>query len=265
MISLDSVKWKLTELKKFKHMFYSLVKKNLYGKYKNSALGFLWNFITPAISILLFYIVFENFMGRDIPNYWAYLCIGMFPFTFMNTNLIGGASCITSNGGMIKKMYFPREIIPLSQVAYTFIVFAIAYCIVAVLMIVTQYPFSVNGLPALIIVIPAMFVFSLGTILITSSISVYSRDFEYFIMAMAKILFWITPVFYVADSLTGILSKIIWFNPLTYFVNSFQKILYWGVMPSAKILIICCLVSAAVFIAGIYVFEKLKDGFAERI
>jgi lipopolysaccharide transport system permease protein len=265
MISVDSVKGKLAELRNFKQMFYSLVKKSLYGKYKNSALGFLWNFITPAISILLFYIVFENFMGRDIPNYWAYLCIGMFPFTFMNTNLIGGASCITSNGGMIKKMYFPREIIPLSQVAYTFIVFAIAYCIVAVLMIVTQYPISVNGLPALIIVIPAMFVFSLGTILITSSISVYSRDFEFFITAMARILFWITPVFYVADSLTGVLSKIIWFNPLTYFVNGFQKILYWGVMPSAEMLIICCLVSVITFIVGIFVFEKLKDGFAERI
>jgi lipopolysaccharide transport system permease protein len=103
MVFRDSIVEKFVELSRFRNMFYSLVRKNLYGKYKNSVLGFLWNFITPTILVLLFYIVFENFMGKGVPYYWAYLCIGMFPFTFMNTNLIGGASCITSSGGMVKK------------------------------------------------------------------------------------------------------------------------------------------------------------------
>ena len=181
MISWNAVKGKISELYRFRYMFYSLVRKSLFGKYKNSALGFLWNFITPAISILIFYIVFENFMGRDIPHYWAYLCVGMFPFAFMSNNLIGGASNITSNGGMIKKMYFPREILPLSQVAYTLIVFLIAYSIVAVLMLITRFPLSSEGLLALPIIILTMFAFSFGTILLTSAISVYSRDFEYLI------------------------------------------------------------------------------------
>ncbi len=246
-------------------MFYSLVRKSLFGKYKNSALGFLWNFITPAISILLFYIVFESFMGRNIPHYWAYLCVGMFPFTFMNTNLIGGASNITSNGGMIKKMYFPREILPLSQVAYTLIVFLIAYSIVAVLMLITDFPLSSKGLPALPIIILTMFAFSFGTILLTSAISVYSRDFEYLITALARILFWVTPIFYTTDSLTGILSTIVWLNPLTYYVEGLRDIIYIGIMPETELLIICTVASAMMLAIGAYVFEKLKDGFAERI
>lgn len=265
MISKDAVKGKIDELYRFRYMFYSLVRKNLFGKYKNSALGFLWNFITPAVSILLFYLVFENFMGRDIPSYWAYLCVGMFPFSFMNTNLIGGASNITSNGGMIKKMYFPREILPLSQVAYTFIVFLIAYAIVVALMLITGFPLSTNGMLALPLVILTMFIFSFGTILFTSAISVYSRDFEYFITAFARILFWITPVFYMIDSLTGILSKIIWFNPLTYYVQSLHEIIYFGIMPSNELLIACTLLAVVMLVIGVYVFEKLKDGFAERI
>lgn len=265
MSFIDTVRGRLTELYNFRHMFYSLVRKNLYGKYKNSALGFLWNFITPAISVLLFYIVFDNFMGRDIPGYWAYLCIGMFPFTFMNTNLIGGASNITSNSAMIKKMYFPREILPLSQVTFTFIVFAIAYVIVAVLMLITGFSLSPDGLPALLIVVPTMFAFSLGMILFTSSVSAYSRDFEFFITAMARILFWVTPIFYMADSLTGILSKIIWLNPLTYFVCGFQDILYWGIIPGTDLLIMCCVISVVTLIIGAYAFERLKDGFAERV
>ena len=265
MISKDEVNGKLSEMYRFRYMFYSLVKKSLFGKYKNSALGFLWNFVTPAISILLFYIVFENFMGRGIPHYWVYLCVGMFPFSFMNTNLIGGASNITSNGGMIKKMYFPRELLPLSQVAYTLIVFLIAYVIIFIMMLTTGFPLSTKGMLALPLVIITMFIFSFGTILLTSAISVYSRDFEYLITAFARVLFWVTPIFYMIDSITGILSKIIWFNPLTYYVEGLHEIIYWGVMPSAELLIVCTVLSLVMLVIGAYVFEKLKDGFAERI
>jgi ABC-type polysaccharide/polyol phosphate export permease len=265
MISGNAVKGKISELYRFRYMFYSLVRKSLFGKYKNSALGFLWNFITPAISILIFYIVFESFMGRDIPHFWVYLCIGMFPFAFMSNNLIGGASNITSNGGMIKKMYFPREILPLSQVAYTLIVFLIAYSIVAILMLITGFPLSSKGLPALPLIILTMFAFSFGTILLTSAISVYSRDFEYLITALARILFWVTPIFYTTDSLTGVLSTIVWLNPLTYYVEGLRDIIYTGIMPETELLIMCTIISAVMLAIGAYVFERLKDGFAERI
>jgi lipopolysaccharide transport system permease protein len=265
MIDGKSVRGWLAELYAFRYMFYSLVKKSLFGKYKNSVLGFIWNFVTPAISVVLFYVVFENFMGRDIPNYWAYLCIGMFAFTFLNTNMIGGASNITSNGGMIKKMYFPREILPLSQVTYTFIVFMIAYIIVIVLMAITGFSFSSRGLLALPVVVFTMFIFSFGTILITSAISVYSRDFEFFITATARILFWVTPIFYTVDSLTGILSKIIWLNPLSYYIIGLQDILYRGIMPDYTILIACFILSLVTLSLGVYIFEKLKNGFAEKL
>lgn len=265
MISWNAVKGKISELYRFRYMFYSLVRKSLFGKYKNSALGFLWNFITPAISILLFYIVFESFMGRDIPHYWAYLCVGMFPFTFMNANLIGGASNITSNGGMIKKMYFPREILPLSQVAYTMIVFLIAYTIVFILMLITGFPLSLNGIIALPLVIITMLIFSFGSILLTSAISVYSRDFEYLINAFARMLIWVTPIFYMIDSRTGIISTIVWLNPFTFYIESLHDIIYRGVMPGAELLAACTVISLVVLIIGAYVFEKLKDGFAERI
>lgn len=246
-------------------MFFSLVKKSLYGKYKNSALGFLWNFITPAVTIILFYIVFENFMGQGVLHYWAYVCTGMFPLMFMNDNLIGGASNITSNGGMIQKINFPREILPLSQVVYTLIVFLIAYVIVAFLMLMTGFPISSDGLLALPLVILSMFLFSFGTILFTSAISVYSRDFQYLITAFARILFWITPAFYLSSSLTGILSKIIWLNPLTYYVESLHSIAYWGLMPGIELLVACIVISMVTFLIGAYVFNRLKDGFAERI
>lgn len=265
MISKEEVKGKLSEMYRFRYMFYSLVKKNLFGKYKNSTLGFLWNFLTPAIMIILLFIVFETIRTREIENFWAYLCVGMFPFTFMNSNLIGGALNITSNGGMLKKMYFPREILPLSQVAYTFIVFSIAYLIVILLMAISGVPLSLDGMLAFPIIILAMFIFSLGSILFTSAISVYSRDFGYFITATARVLFWVTPIFYMTDSLTGILETIVWLNPLTYYVEGLHDIIYRGVMPSTELLMISIIISLVMFVVGAFVFQKLKDGFEERI
>ncbi|NLL94216.1 MAG: ABC transporter permease [Thermoplasmatales archaeon] len=259
------LKGKFNELYAYRYLYQSLVKRSLYGKYKNSVLGFLWNFITPAVSILLFFVVFENFMGREIPNYWAYLCIGMFPFTFMNTNLAGGASSITSNSSMVKKMHFPREILPLSQVTYTFVIFLIAYAIVIVLMILVGMPLNPQSLLAFPIVAATMFLFSLGTILLTSAISVYSRDFEYLVTALSRILFWITPIIYTTDILAGILSRIIWINPLTYYVEGMHDIFYLGIIPDMGIILACTILAIVMFLVGVIVFARLKDGFAERI
>lgn len=262
---MTKIEGRLIELYEFRYMLHSLIRKSLFGKYKNSVLGFLWNFITPLISVLLFYIVFENFSGQSVPYFWAYLCVGMFPVNYMTSNMIGGASCITSNGALIKKMYFPSEMLPLSQASYTLIVFIIAYLIVIALMVITGFPLKISGLLAFPFIISMMFVFSLGTILFTSAISAYSRDFEYLITALARILFWVTPIVYTIDSISGILSTIIWLNPMTYYVVSFQEILYKGVMPSAGIMASCAVLAIGALIIGTYVFNKLKDGFAERI
>lgn len=259
-----AIKGKLKALYNFRHMYYSLVQRSLYGKYKNSVLGFLWNFLTPTITILLFYIVFSNFMGGSIDHFWAYLCVGMFPFQFMNDNLIGGASNITSNGEMVKKMYFPREILPLSQVTYTFIVFLIAYGIIAILMYASG-ALSFNGIWAFPIVLVTMFIFTFGTILFTSSISVYSRDFQYLITALSRILFWVTPIFYTIESVSGLLYRLLWFNPLTYYVEGFHSVMYHGTIPGNGIMLGCIVLAIASLTVGLWTFNKLKDGFAERI
>ena len=109
-----------------------------------------------------------------------------------------------------------------------------------------------------------MFAFSLGTIL-TSTVSVYYRDFEHLIVALTRILFWVTPIFYMIESLSGVLQFVIWFNPLTYYVRGLQDIMYWGIMPSVELIVACTAVSSVSLAVGLYVFEKFKDGFAERI
>ena len=246
-------------------MLFALVKKNLKGKYNNSLLGFMWHFITPAVSVVLFYIVFGTLNLSPLPNYWAYLCVGMFAFTFLNTNIISGASCITSNNGMIKKMYFPREILVFSQILLSLIVFLISYAIVIALILLSGIGFGIEALWLIPLNIFLMLTFATGFTMLISSISVYVRDLEFLIVAFARILFWVTPIFYTIDNATGILGKIVWCNPITYYVVIMQDVLYYDVIPKTSVLLGAGIISFAVALVGWIVFTKLKKGFAERI
>jgi ABC-type polysaccharide/polyol phosphate export permease len=242
-----------------------MVVKNLKGKYKNSYLGFLWHFITPAIMILLFYIVFTTIRYTDDEYYWAYLCVGIIPFTFFQSNLSAGAGCIVANGGMINKMYFPREIIVLSQVISTFITFVIGYAAIIVIMVISGFQFTFETLLFLPVIMALSFVFTTGYVLMTSAVTVYVRDLQYFIDAFSRLFFWVTPIFFYMDSITGILETILWCNPYTYFIELYHDILYYGTFPEPIMIMASIVLALAFLLIGVLVFNRYKGKFAEKL
>jgi len=255
----------LKEVYEYRHFLYSMVAKNLKGRYKSSYLGFLWHFITPTILIIIFYVVFTGIRTSPIEDFWVYLCVGMFPFTFLQTNLSAGSNCVVSNGGMIKKMYFPREIVVLSQIISTFITFIIAYAVIIVLMLLAGFSINANAFIFLPIVVILSIVFATGYVLILSSITVFVRDVHHFIDATSRIVFFVTPIFYLASEVTGVLEKVIWLNPFTYFIESYHDILYFGMVPETFQLVVCVALAILALIIGLMVFNKLKGRFAEEL
>lgn len=263
--TMNYVKGIWTGLYESRNILKSMVRRNIMGKYRNSYLGIGWQFITPLVTIVLFYVVFTGIMRNGIDDYWAYLCVGMFPFYFMQTNLGAGSGCIASNGSYINKMYFPRSLIVFSQIVSTLIVFLIAYAAIIVLILISDH--GLNGGVALCLVpmITLMVLFSTGYVLLLASITVFVRDIQHLIDAISRVFFWVTPVFYMADSTSGLLSSLIWFNPFTYFVECFHNILYWGKVPEIIDIEVCILVTILLLTVGIYVFQRLKGRFAERV
>jgi len=253
----------LKEVYEYRHLLYSMVARNLKGTYKSSYLGFAWHFITPVILIIIFYVVFSGIRVSPIENYWAYLCIGMFPFTFFQTNLGSGSDCVVSNGGTIKKMYFPREIVVFSQIISTFITFIIAYAVVIVLMLLSGLPMSASAALYLPLILVLSVMFATGYVLFFSAITAFVRDVHHFIDAIARLIFFMTPIFYLASEVTGVLEKIIWMNPLTYFTESYHDILYYGVVPDTFQLLVCVMLATVALIVGAIVFNRLKGRFAE--
>jgi len=255
----------LKEVYEYRHLLYSMVARNLKGRYKSSYLGFLWHFITPAITIVIFYVVFTGIRAAPIEDYWAYLCIGMFPFTFLQTNLSAGSECVVSNGGTIKKMYFPREIVVFSQIISTFITFIIAYAAIIILIMLLGISFSASALIFLPLILLLTVMFATGYVLLFSAVTVFVRDVHHFIDATARILFFMTPIFYLASEVTGILEKIIWLNPLTYFIESYHDILFFGTVPEIFQLVVCVMLAIVALIVGLITFNRLKGRFAEEL
>ena len=246
-------------------LLYSMIVRDFKGRYKNSFFGFLWHFITPVVMIILFYIVFTNIRFNPIENYWVYLCVGMFPFSFFQGNIQGGSSCITSNSGMIKKMYFPREIIVFSQVISLFITLLITYTGMILILLIFGFSLSVTALLFLPVLMALSILFAFGFVLFLSAASVFIRDIQHVMSIVGRIIFWITPVFYLTSEVTGILEKIIWYNPFTYFIESYHDILYFGVVPDTINMVIVCLLSVIAFVGGLVIFNKLKGKFAEKL
>lgn len=261
MSIIDSLK----EIYDNRGILHSMVVRNLKGRYKNSYLGFAWHFITPTVMIVLFYIVYTGIMQKSIENYWVYLCVGMFPFTFFQTNLGSGSGCIIAEGGTIKKMYFPREIIVLSQVTSTFITLIISYSVVIVLMLVSGCSFNGYALLFLPLILLLSVIFATGYVLMFSAITVFIRDIQYIIQAISRVFFWLTPIFYMVGDLTGILNSLIWYNPFTYFIEVYHDILYQMQIPNLLYLGICCTISFFALILGYKIFDKFKGKFAEEL
>ena len=214
--------------------------------------------------LIVYYIVFTQIRISNIEFFWIYISSAIFPFNFMVSNLTSGSGCIVSNAGMVKKIYFPREIIVISQVISSFIVMLMGYSIVLVAVVVSGYKVG-----WILLMLPVMFIilvmFTLGFTMVVSALTVYVRDVQYFLSSISMVFFFMTPMYFTTDSVDGLLGTIIQINPFTYFVEAFHEIVYYVEMPSLVCIVICVALSLLSFIIGVSVFSKLKKGFAERL
>ena len=261
----SSLKTELYEIYQSRSILFSLVRKDLIGKYKNSALGFLWHFLIPLMMLIVYYVTFVvGIRVAPIDNFVIYLASGLFPFTFMTSNLSGGAGCITGNSGMVKKMYFPREILVLSHVISEFIIMLIGYIVIFILIVVTGFDIKMTAL-TIIPIFMLMFVFVIGYTFLFSELNVYVHDVQYFLSSITMVFMFLTPMYFTVTDLQGSLQALIWLNPFTYFVEAFHSAIYFGNIPSLKVWIGCIILPTISLILGLIVFHKLKKGFAERL
>lgn len=254
----------LNDLKQYREFLYTSVKKDVRGKYKGSFLGVLWSFINPLLSVLVYAIVFPYIMRIKIENYLIYLITGIIPWTFFTSSINMGMISVLSNADIIKKVYFPRIILPISAVTSCLVNFLISCIIILLFCIGSGLGISINIL-WLPIVVLIQYILLLGFTFILSSIEIYMRDIEHIVNFILSMMFYVTPILYTPDIFPKKLSWVLKINPMAYLVNAYRSIFFYKQMPNITELEIVFTFSILLFIIGYIIFEKLQRGFAEEV
>ena len=260
---ISGFKAKLHELYSYRNVMRSLIEKSLFGRYKNSFLGFAWHFATPVIYVVLCYFISEEV--RDKPeNYWVLIASGIMAYHMLSSSVAGGTTAFTGNKGIIKKMYIPKEILVFTKTTVSLIIMTIGYVFIIAGILISGYGVNFLGLLMLIPLVVAMYFFCAGCTLALSSITVYVPDVQYLLGSMGLVFFVFTPIRKLASSASGIISTIYWYNPLTYYLECFHSVLYLKEIPDLGIYAMCFLFAIIAMLIGIIVFNYLKRGFVER-
>jgi lipopolysaccharide transport system permease protein len=248
----------------------NLVRREIRGRYKGSALGVVWTLVTPLVMMgaytLVFRVIFAT--GKDIPNYPLFLLTGLMLWVFFGNSLVVAASSLLANGNLIKKVRFPRVIVPLAAVSSQLPTVGV--------MLAALIPFNLWQMPGdrramllvpLVLLATAMMV--LGLCFAVSVVNVLFRDLQYIIESLLLPWFFITPILYTfstfpVHSHTAIDAlKIL--NFVTPYMLAIQDVLYWGLYPSMVIWAYMFVVGALFLAGGYWLFQRLQRDLAVEL
>jgi lipopolysaccharide transport system permease protein len=277
---------KMRELWGYRELIRNLVLRDLRVRYKGSALGFLWTQIAPLLMMLVFLLVFTLLLPSGIALYSVFLIVGMLPWNFCAEAVAGGSRSVIDNANLIKKVFFPREVLPLVSVLSSLLNYLLSLPMMLLVMAVVQlltlgrlnFSWTFAYLPVLVVI---QTLFLVGVALFTSALAVFFRDFVHLIGILIQFWFFLTPVVYPLDTIDrsyGVvtLAQIIrWVNPMASLIDFYRDILYGntvveGLVPTpglpALASVLRVLVTAvAVLAIGYWFFQRRSGQFGEEI
>lgn len=258
----------INDLYTYRELLKTNIKKEIRGKYKGSILGVLWSFINPLLQVAVYAIVFPYIMKQqmDKDTFLIFLIIGIIPWTYFTTVIGQGMVTIRSNSGIIKKVYFPREILPISVILSGAINFLIS-CVIILLFTI----FGGVGVSWHLVFLPVIAIiqslFSLGIVFALSAINIYVKDAEYIVQFILNMAFYATPILYevsIFDS-APFIKKIIALNPMATIINCYRDIFLYHQVPELSGLLGVGIMSIVIAFVGYRIFKKLEKGFAEEV
>lgn len=284
----------LKELWKFRELLFSMVQRDLKIRYKNSFLGFLWSLLNPLVTVTTMTIVFRLFMNNNTPNLGAYIFAAFLPYMFFQLAIMDSAQTVLSNIQLIKKIYFPREILPLASAISNFIHFLMGLLVLFAFMIVVYiffpgpsgeriWPFhsGILNLPLLLLI---SFCLTLGVAFIVSAANTFYEDVKYIAAVLLYLLMFICPVMYFSEQVyyshanqaNALVYRLYYMNPVATLCTSYRKAIlapqpvtidkvsYPAFGMEWHYIFVALAVSIFFLIFGYWTFNRLKWKFVER-
>lgn len=283
-----SVPERLREIWLSRELLIYLVRTEIKVKYKNSVLGLVWSMVAPAMSLAIYYVVFQIILGTHIPNFVIFLFAGLLLWNLFSLGVLTGTGVVVNNAGIVKKVSFPREILALAAVGSACVFFVFQSIVLVIFMVVLHVAPDPAYLPVLFLALVAGIVLASALGVLLSSINVYLRDMQHLIEVVLTAWFWACPIVYAYQANIGNklgpkgLTWVYFLNPLVPLVLTFQRCIYahptvlvsgnpypvlpdkgmiWYVGLDAAVLAI----SAVLFLVALGIFGRLEGNFAEEL
>lgn len=252
------------ELYNYRELLKTNIKKEIRGKYKGSWLGVLWTFLNPLLMLAVYALVFPYILRVNVDNYTIFMIVALIPWNFFTTAVQSGTGCVVANGAILKKVYFPREIIPISITTSQLVNFLITCLIMFGFILFSGVGFSIHILlfPLLILI---QYILTLAINFILSAITVFVHDVDHFVSVALTLGFYGTPIVYQASMLPKKFQWVLKVNPMAQLVEAYRSILYYHRMPDFLGLGIWIILSIILLVVGYLIFKKLEKSFVEEL
>lgn len=259
-----------TTLYRHRQLIATLTARDLKARYRGSLLGFFWSLANPLLLLGVYTLVFTKFFTQQVVQpYPLFLFSGILPWTFFAAAVLESTSSISANAGLIKKVMFPAEALPIVVVLSHLVhfVLAIPILLAAIFAFAAMGKFTLSAtmlLAPLLMLLQTLFI--AGIAMIVSSASVLFRDLRDIIANLLQLGFFITPIIYLIDGIhSRLLRALLRINPMTPFVVAYQDIFFFGRFPKTSDAILILVYATVSLMAGFFVFERLRDTLAEAI
>jgi len=258
----------LAQLPRYRGLIQSLVARELKARYRGSVLGFFWSFINPLLLLLVYTFIFAYVMPppKGTDPYPLFMFCGLLPWTWFASSLMESAGVLISGGNLIKKVLFPAEVLPIVTVTANMVHFALALPILVFFLIWYRAPLTLAELACFPLVIAVQFLFTLGCALMLSALTVHFRDIRDILSNILTLWFFATPIVYSYKFAPDMARRFMNFNPFAHLAISYQEILFFpGPFGHWRWLAALGIASVFWFLAGYWVFDRLRDSFAEEV
>ena len=258
----------LARLFRYRGLIQSLVARELKARYRGSVLGVFWSFINPLLLLTVYTLVFKYVMpGKhtDVEPYAVFMFCGILPWTWFSSSLAESANVLISGGNLIKKVLFPAEILPIVTVLANMVHFLLGLLILAAFLAYYRLPPHVTllWLPLIVLV---QLILTIAFALILSALTVHFRDIRDILSNVLTFWFFATPIIYPWFQAPPAVKRFLNLNPFTHLAVSYQEVLFFrGDFGHLKWLLVLGAISIVFFLFAYFVFDRLRDTFAEEV
>ena len=248
----------------YRDLLYVLVEKEMQVRYQNKGLGYLWSVANPLANAFVFYVAFKIMMRVNVEDYTLVLMAGIFPWQLFSNSVNSAPRIFVGNASLIKKVRFPRNILPLSMILNNFIHFLLSVPVIVVLLLFfgESVPWNwIYGIPLLSI---ATLIMAYGISVLLGTLNLFFRDLERLTAIIMQFAFYLTPIVYTEDMIPEAYKYLIYFSPIAPLMISWRRMFLYGTMDFSYLL--TSFGYGLLFLAiGQWVYNKLSWKFGEVI